>query len=227
MQIISIRFLTFKGFSNKRFALAEMGKTRFNPWKAEGLVFAKHLGVGKGNGFSILPDFSTYAFLGVFESEEYAKQFFTSNARWLEIHSKTERISGWDGFAIKAHGSWNQQQPFILSEVPKYFSGQIAVITRASIRWSQAWRFWMNVPASSKNIELQEGLLMAKGVGELPLVEQATFSLWNSQKQLDQFAYKSRQHAPMIKKTRQYNWYKEEMFVRMAIFKMYDVRGMT
>lgn len=224
MQIVSIRFLTFKGFANKRLALAEMGRSRFNPWKAEGLILAKHLGVGKGNGFSIFPDFSTYAFLGVFETAELANEFFTKDHRWLELKAKTDHISGWDGFAIKAHGTWNQQQPFQLYDLPQDYTGQIAVITRASIRWSQAWRFWMNVPASSKNIELQNGLLLAKGVGELPLVEQATFSLWNSQKELDQFAYKSRQHAPMIKKTRQYNWYKEEMFVRMVVIKVIGKR---
>jgi hypothetical protein len=223
MQTISIRFLRFKGFSQKRFALAAMGKSRITPWEGEGLVFAKHLGVGKGNGFSLIPDFSTYAFLGVFESEAHSSDFFSRNAQWLEYASQSGKVTGWDAFAIKGHGTWNQQQPFQFYDLPSNFDGQIAVITRASIRWSQAWRFWMNVPESSKNIELQEGLLLAKGVGELPIVEQATFSLWNSQKELDQFAYRSRQHAPMIKKTRQYNWYKEEMFIRMAIFKMYDV----
>lgn len=223
MQAISIRFLSFKGFSKKRFAFAAMGKSRFKPWTGEGLVFAKHLGVGMGNGFSVIPDFSTYAFLGVFESEESSKLFFTKNAQWLEYASQSDTITGWDAYAIKGHGSWNGKQPFQFHDLPPDFDGKIAVITRASIRWSQAWRFWMNVPASSKNIELQEGLLLAKGVGELPIVEQATFSLWNSQKELDQFAYRSRQHAPMIKKTRQYNWYKEEMFVRMAVVMNYEL----
>ncbi|MEN9386260.1 MAG: hypothetical protein RLZZ185_1001, partial [Bacteroidota bacterium] len=27
----------------------------------------------------------------------------------------------------------------------------------------------------------------------------------------------SKEHAPMIKKTRKYDWYKEEMFVRMKV----------
>jgi hypothetical protein len=54
-------------------------------------------------------------------------------------------------------------------------------------------------------------------VGEIPLFEQATLSLWNSQKELNDFAYKSRQHAPVVKKTRDYNWYSEELFLRMRI----------
>ena len=51
-KIISIRFLSFKGFSNKRFAFAQMGISLVNPWKYTGLLFSKHLGVGAGNGFS-------------------------------------------------------------------------------------------------------------------------------------------------------------------------------
>jgi len=217
MQQVAIRFLTFDGFWNRRFAFSEMGKTFLMPWKAKGLVFAKHLGVGKGNGFSILPDFSTYVFLGVFESNEDAADFFAHNKRWQQLVAKASQIKEFNGYAIKAHGSWNQQQPFNLYDLPFDFVGQIAVITRASIRWSQAWRFWLNVPAASKHIEKQDGLLFAKGVGELPLVEQATISIWESNKALEQYAYKTRQHAQMIKKTRTFQWYKEEMFVRIAI----------
>jgi len=220
MQQICLRFLQFNGFYNKRKALAFMGQTMRNPWQAEGLQFVKHMGVGKGNGFSIWPDFSTYAFIGVFESEKESKDFFEKNVRWGKLASFASEIKVFDGFAIKGHGTWNGKQPFEFKELPDDFTGQIAVITRASIRWSQAWRFWMNVPESSKNIELQDGLLFAKGVGELPLVEQATISVWESKEALEQFAYKTRQHAQMIKKTRTFNWYKEEMFVRIAVLKM-------
>jgi len=217
MQHISLRFLKFEGFQNKRMAFAAMGHSLSNPWQADGLVFAKHMGVGKGNGFSILPDFSTYAFVGVFESAKKATSFFTTNDRWKALAALTLEINEFDGYAIKGHGTWNGKQPFEWQELPADFNGKVAVITRASIRWSQAWRFWMNVPAASKHIDQQNGLLFAKGVGELPLVEQATISIWDSIKSLEQYAYKTRQHAQMIKKTRTFNWYKEEMFIRIAI----------
>ncbi len=217
MQHISIRFLKFEGFQNKRKAFAAMGQSLNSPWQGDGLVFSKHMGVGKGNGFSIWPDFSTYAFIGVFNSEEKAASFFTSNNRWLTLASLAFDIKEFNGFAIKGHGTWNSKQPFEFLDLPADFTGKVAVITRASIRWSQAWRFWLNVPAASKHIEQQEGLLFAKGVGELPLVEQATISIWESKEALEQYAYKTRQHAQMIKKTRRFNWYKEEMFIRIAI----------
>ena len=53
-KIISIRFLSFKGFLNKRFGFAQMGISFINPWKHSGLLFSKHLGVGAGNGFSLV-----------------------------------------------------------------------------------------------------------------------------------------------------------------------------
>ena len=217
MQHISIRFLQFKGFLSKRMAFASMGHSLSKPWQANGLVFAKHMGVGKGNGFSLWPDFSMYAFLGVFESEAKANSFFAENVRWNKLASIASEIKEFNGFAIKGHGTWNGKQPFEWQELPADFTGKVAVITRASIRWSQAWRFWMNVPSASKHIDQQVGLVLAKGVGELPLVEQATISIWDSIQSLEQFAYKTRQHAQMIKKTREYNWYKEEMFIRIAL----------
>jgi len=75
----------------------------------------------------------------------------------------------------------------------------------------------MNVPGSSKGLENQPGLIFAKGVGELPLVEQATLSLWDNVQAVQTFAYKGKSHAPMVRKTRETGWYSEEMFVRMAV----------
>jgi hypothetical protein len=222
-KFITIRFLKYKGFKAKRYAFSEMGRSLFLSWSAPGLVFAKHLGTGAGNGFSIFPDFSLYAWLGVWDTPESAIQFFETDARWLSMIRLSDEISGWDGEPLKGKGTWNQLSPFDFSEADADWTGSIAVITRASIRWSKALLFWWNVPSASKHLEGKEGLIYAKGVGELPLLEQATFSLWDSARRLDQFAYQSKEHAPMIKKTRKFDWYKEEMFVRMKVVKQYSV----
>lgn len=222
-KFITIRFLTFSGFSARRLAFAEMGRSLVRGWSAPGLVFAKQLGTGAGNGFSIFPDFGLYAWLGVWDSPESAYTFFESNSRWLDLISHSSEMSGWDGEPLKGKGTWNNVSPFDFSDADAEWTGSIAVITRASIRWYKSLLFWWNVPSASKHLEGKEGLLYAKGVGELPLLEQATFSLWDSAKRLDQFAYQSKEHVPMIKKTRQYDWYKEEMFVRMKVVKQYSV----
>lgn len=215
--LVTVRLLRFKGFKARWQALAEMGRTRMIPWHSEGLTFNKHLGSGAGNGFSILPDFGTYAWLGIWQSSEEANSFFERDERWLSFQSMAIDWKGWDGIPIRAHGTWNGRQPFVSDSSFSDWNGPVAVLTRASIKRSKALRFWMNVPGSSKHIEQQPGLIFAKGVGELPLVEQATLSLWDSVKAVQSFAYKDKAHSPMVRKTREIGWYSEEMFVRMAV----------
>jgi heme-degrading monooxygenase HmoA len=217
--LITIRFLRFKGAKACWNAFAEMGRKLRKPWIADGLVFSKHFGSGAGSGFSILPNFNTYVFLGVWHDEEDANRFFTSNTDWTVLQQSTTEIFGWDAVPIKGHGTWNGKQPFHYSQNPGNWNGEIGVITRATIKWSQAARFWWNVPASQKNIQSHAGMLFSKGIGETPLLELATVSLWKSEADLQQFAYRSKEHAPMVKKTRLYNWFSEEMFMRMAVTK--------
>ena len=73
-KFVTIRFLNFTGFQAKRHAFAEMGRSLVQCWSAPGLLFAKHLGTGAGNGFSILPNFGLYAWLGVWESPQKAEE---------------------------------------------------------------------------------------------------------------------------------------------------------
>ena len=58
-----------------------------------------------------------------------------------------------------------------------------------------------------------------KGIGELPFLAQATFSVWKNLDSVMNFAYKSKDHSDIIKKTRKRNWYSEDMFTRFIIKK--------
>jgi heme-degrading monooxygenase HmoA len=51
----------------------------------------------------------------------------------------------------------------------------------------------------------------------MPWIKQATFSIWQSKAAMKQFAYQMKEHAEVIRKTRQDNWYSEEMFIRFKI----------
>ncbi len=221
-QIVAIRILNFKSIKNKFKAFQWMGSKLSAPWKASGLGFSKHMGVGAGNGFSIIPDFSKYVFIGVFDSEQDSKDFFSKNQEWLEFNSLAESWFGFDGIAIKGHGLWNGKNPFIIQEDIKK-EGKVAVITRASIDWKKAHLFWLNVPNSSRHLEKNKDLIFAKGVGEMPIVEQATLSIWKNHEALENFAYRSNSHRPMIQKTRKIKWYKEELFIRLRVVKEYFI----
>jgi hypothetical protein len=39
-------------------------------------------------------------------------------------------------------------------------------------------RFWKYVPTSEEGLDGNEGLIYTKGVGEVPIIQMATFSLW-------------------------------------------------
>lgn len=220
---IAVRFMTFSGFRAKWRAFGGMGISLRHGLEAPGLCFGKMLGSGAGNGFSVWPDWGTYAWFTVWERPEDAEAFFQTDPMVLDLRGYATSEWGFTARPLRGHGSWNGKQPFVFegSQTPAQ-GARLAVLTRASIKRSQAWRFWWNVPAASRNVERHPGLRYAKGVGEYPLIEQATLSLWNSAAELDAFAYQSQQHRPMVQKTRKHGWYSEEMFVRMEVL---DVHG--
>lgn len=209
--------MTFTGFRARWRAFGAMGISLRQGIEAPGLCFGKMLGSGAGQGFSIWPDWGTYAWFTVWESKEQSDDFWNSNVIFIDLRGYANGVYGWDARPRKGHGTWNGQEPFAFPETNSEWKGPLAVLTRASIRRRQALRFWWNVPSASRRIAEQPGVRYAKGVGEYPLIEQATLSVWESAEHLDEFAYRSRQHAPMVKKTRKYDWYSEEMFVRMEI----------
>ena len=214
---ISVRFMTFSGWRARWRAFGAMGISLRQGVAAPGLCFGKMLGSGAGQGFSIWPDWGTYAWFTVWENPESAEAFWSNDPMFQDLLVYATSVYGWEARPLRGHGTWNGQQPFAFPEAGVRTAGSVAVLTRASIARKQALRFWWNVPRASRGVQDQPGLRYAKGVGEYPLVEQATMSVWNSADELDAFAYRSRQHAPMVQKTRKHQWYSEEMFIRMEV----------
>jgi hypothetical protein len=66
-------------------------------------------------------------------------------------------------------------------------------------------------------MQTAEGFITSVGIGEIPWIKQATFSVWQSKESMKAFAYGMKEHAEVIKKTRQQQWYSEDMFVRFII----------
>jgi hypothetical protein len=138
-QTTVISFFKYKGRKNKWQALGRMGRPPIADQKVEGLSFWKPLGIGSGNGFSIWPDFSMFALLTVFDSEEQAKIYLNSEF----MHPYTEDALSFGHIlmhTIKAHGQWTKEEPFICGTKfdPKR---PVAVITRATIKPKLAHKF--------------------------------------------------------------------------------------
>ena len=97
--------------------------------------------------------------------------------------------------------------------------GRIGVLTRASIRLNRLAAFWKAVPSTSKDMDKNDGFVYSIGIGEIPFIKQATFSIWESEAQMKTYAYKMSAHQEVIKRTRAERWYSEEMFLRFKILK--------
>ena len=192
-------------------ALQAFGKLWTMPQPA-GVSFEKRMGTGAGLGFSLWPDFKTYAVLTVYRSSED----FTSDRRFDFLAKTGLQLSVWTLDPVLGHGSWGGKQPFTFGK-PLEPHERVAVLTRASIsRWK--WPlFWIKVGSVGKRAAHSKGLRYAKGVGEYPLLEQATFSVWENPEALAQFAYRGKDHSAVIRQTRKIKWYREEMFVRFRV----------
>jgi hypothetical protein len=194
------------------FTQMQRGQNRIKGIK--GLRLGLLFGTGAGEGFSLKPDFSTYAFFGVWENTKFASSFFYKNSYFEELKNKSSSYFTCYMKYIKGHGKWYGKNPFVES-IDYKPDCKIAVITRATVRWSKALDFWRHVPKASQSISEAKGVLFNKGIGEWPLIQQATFSVWENEKAMYEFAYKQKTiHEEIVRLTKTRNWYKEDLFSR-------------
>jgi hypothetical protein len=117
---------------------------------------------------------------------------------------------------VQAHGTWSRVNPFLPVAAPPPPVAPVAVLTRASIRWSRLVHFWRATPATSRALDAAPGLLASIGTGEMPFIRPATFSLWRSETEMKAFAYGAPAHQEVIRRRHAENWYGEELFARFA-----------
>ncbi len=213
-KIVTISFFQFSGLRNRLWAFAAMGKSSTIFANIKGLTFYKLMGSGGNNGFGIWPNFGLYAFLGNWQTE-YDVTLFQKSDVFQEFIKKSNQNYTLKLEAISSHGIWDSTNPFAQNNNIKLIENEpVAVITRGKIKLSKLIKFWRNVRPASQNLGVQDGLIFSVGIGEYPLIQQATFSIWESTTKMKEYAYKSKQHTEVIKKTRELGWYSEELFAR-------------
>lgn len=218
-QITTITFFKYETFSNKWWAFKMMQFSHQYLQEVKGLTFYKLMGSGKDGGFNPLPDWSVYSLLQVWDSEADANAFWEQSELSNLFKSKTKEI--WTLYLknVMSKGKWSKQTPFSNEHTLDKNNPYLAVITRATIRTKRLISFWRYVPTSQKPIKNAKGLIYTKGIGEAPIVQMATFSLWTDFKALKAFAYDSKEHHKAIEMTRKLDWYKEELFARFQPYK--------
>ena len=182
-----------------------------------GLQFYKLMGSGKGKGFNPFPDWSTYALLTVWDERAFAQSFCQSSEVINLYKTKAQQVVEYYLSSIKSHGLWSGTNPFHATEIKIDENKSIAVITRATIKMSMLYKFWRYVPTASRAIDNQADLLYTKGIGEVPIIQMATFSEWKNMQAIKDYAYNSAAHRTAIDMTRKLDWYKEELFARFVV----------
>ena len=199
-----------------RWGLAQMGMMPQKLKPVPGLKFFKMMGSGHGLGFSLKPNFNRYGLLCVWENEQAAATFIAENLPFLNYLKQTsEHWTIWLK-PLQSHGLWDGVNPFPETDANLKTNGPIAALTRATIRLKALPSFWKYVPQTSQALKEADGLLCSIGLGELPFIRQATFSVWENAEALKNYAYKNALHKEVIKRTRDENWYKEELFARFV-----------
>ena len=216
-QITTITFFRFSTFRDKYWALSQMYLAH-KPLKATaGQSFYKLMASGSGDGFRMFPDFSVSCLLQVWESQEAADDFFRNSRLFRDYSAHTTQR--WTLYlkCIRSHGTWSKANPFTEDPECEFPDGaQIAVVTRAHVKWNKRLSFWRYVPHSHPDISTLKGLVYTKGIGDVPLVEMATFSLWENLEHMKAFAYRS-EHVEAIKNTTVKRWYTESLFARFYL----------
>lgn len=194
-------------------ALLAMALHRLPMSLQQGCSFWKLLGTGRNGTFDLEPDWQQWGLLAVWDSREDFDRFFKSSfvAYWWRALAR----ESWTVLCepLDSHGKWDSKEPFGKPDRQKY-DGPIAVLTRATIRWRKLKGFWSNVDNIANIMAKAPGYITSVGVGESPVYRQATFSFWENEAAMKNFAYKSPEHAEVIKKTRAGDWYSEELFAR-------------
>ncbi|HMO32368.1 MAG TPA: spheroidene monooxygenase [Lacibacter sp.] len=212
------------------FALTAMALHRIPLLLNRRIRFHKTLGCGKGGTFSRQPDWQQYGLLVVLDEAD--AQFLSGDTGHRELQRRAygRFITGWWHFfgcetwtlvlrPIEGHGHWDGREAFGPLPPKSDYEGMIGILTRATLRRNKQHRFWEHVEAVSNDMRRADGFLFSVGIGETPWLRQATFSMWESKRQMKEFAYKTHQHADVIRKTRSEDWYSEDMFVRFQLLR--------
>lgn len=217
MQTTTISCFRFEGITAKLWAFSQMQFARGPLARTPGISFCKLMGSGTGESFHPIPNFGVYAVLLVWPSMADARKG-VADSTVLDDYRKnaTEHLTVFLQ-AQSASGRWDGLAPFDPNGTNAPEARPIGVLTRATLRKGNLYEFWKSVPSVSDSLKDEPGLIFKLGMGEIPWVQQVTFSIWRDAKDMRKFAYRSGAHADAIRLAREGKWFKEDLFARFRI----------
>ncbi len=178
-----------------------------------GLGFSKVLGSGAGGGFGLAPSGTHQGLFLAFDEERQARQFIAQSPVLEAYRSRSRELCIALLRATSSKGSWDGSAMAVSADAP--VDGPIAALTRASIRPQHALSFWRLSPPAEVDLHAAQGCQLAAGLGEAPLLRQATFSLWTDTAAMTAYA-RSGAHQQAIHRAYSGGYFSETMFVRFV-----------
>jgi len=216
MQVTTISFFRYDNWAARLEALSQMARGRFALKTVPGLDFFKMLGTGSDAGFNPRPNVNVNAIFCVWTDMDAAKKGLASS-----ITHRVLRDHAVETYTIyltptSARGLWSGVEPLNVTETQDD-SGNVAVLTRATVKLPIALQFWAEVPEIQARVAKHPNCAFHIGMAEVPWVQQVTFSLWNDIDVMSTFAHGNCPHGIAVKHVREGNWFKEELYARFNI----------
>lgn len=219
MSVTSVTLFRFPTLSARLWAFFQMLLARRALAQTPDIGFHKLLGSGSRDGFYPFPNFSVYGILAVWPSIDCAQERTRTSKVFRSYRAHASEVTTIYMSASSCRGAWADETPF---EVVKPSVGTdenqklIAVLTRATLKAQHAPSFWRQVPGISEEIAKQSHMVFKIGLGEVPWLHQATFTIWDDIKAMEDFAFKSF-HSTAINRVREGGWFREELFARFDV----------
>lgn len=187
--------------------------SRWLPEKANGLRFMKTLGSGRDGGFGLAPSASHQGLFCIFSDLATANDFIAGSPLVRRYRARSDECLLMTLAPSTSRGSWDGVGLAAGEPVPQ--GAPVAALTRASIRPLSAPAFWRHAPGAQRDLAQADGCEIAIGLGEAPLLRQATFSLWRNANAMNAYA-RTGAHQDAIRAAWQHRFFSESMFVRFS-----------
>ena len=215
MQSVTLSLFRFGSVPARLWAFTQMGLARFALNGVRDLQGYKLVGAGTGEGFTPIPNTAVSGILAMWPAHDAARRAMFGASVFRAYRDRADEMLTIFLTPASARGKWAGTEPFVPQDVA--LDGPVAALTRATVKPSVALKFWGQEPAISRAIGADPNVMFKIGIGEVPWMQQVTFSVWPDTRTMAEFARADGPHARAIRAVRDGGWFREELYARFRV----------